>query len=120
MFLASENIDFTGLSHVFLLGGGEVVSFFLERVDSFEDTQALGPRTAGRRICAVQAFWAAGPKPWRRANSFRPSILIRRVEAASAAETQKKGHDQVVSFFLVTRRGFEPRTHCLKGSCSAD
>ena len=23
MFLASENIDFTGLSHVFLLGGGE-------------------------------------------------------------------------------------------------
>ena len=21
---------------------------------------------------------------------------------------------------LVTRRGFEPRTHCLKGSCSAD
>ena len=24
MFLASENIDFTGLSHVFLLGGGEV------------------------------------------------------------------------------------------------
>lgn len=27
MFLASENIDFTGLSHVFLLGGGEVVAF---------------------------------------------------------------------------------------------
>ena len=24
------------------------------------------------------------------------------------------------SAFLVTRRGFEPRTHCLKGSCSAD
>jgi hypothetical protein len=23
VFLASENIDFTGLSHVFLLGGGE-------------------------------------------------------------------------------------------------
>src|SRR5699024_3097312 len=22
--------------------------------------------------------------------------------------------------FMVTRRGFEPRTHCLKGSCSAD
>ena len=28
MFLASENIDFTGLSHVFLLGGGEIGSFF--------------------------------------------------------------------------------------------
>ena len=26
---------------------------------------------------------------------------------------------QRMSFFVVTRRGFEPRTHCLKGSCSA-
>ena len=29
MFLASENIDFTGLSHVFLLGGGEWVALLL-------------------------------------------------------------------------------------------
>ena len=29
MFLASENIDFTGLSHVFLLGGGEKSPFFV-------------------------------------------------------------------------------------------
>ena len=36
----------------------------------------VGPRTAGRRFCAVQAFWACGPKPWRRGNSFAPSILI--------------------------------------------
>ena len=28
MFLASENIDFTGLSHVFLLGGGELYDLF--------------------------------------------------------------------------------------------
>ena len=28
MFLASENIDFTGLSHVFLLGGGEGCPLF--------------------------------------------------------------------------------------------
>ena len=27
MFLASENIDFTGLAHVFLLGGGEASAF---------------------------------------------------------------------------------------------
>ena len=26
MFLASENIDFTGLAHVFLLGGGEGIA----------------------------------------------------------------------------------------------
>ena len=31
MFLASENIDFTGLSHVFLLGGGEGGSFFYKK-----------------------------------------------------------------------------------------
>ena len=29
MFLASENIDFTGLAHVFLLGGGEEDRAFL-------------------------------------------------------------------------------------------
>ena len=23
-------------------------------------------------------------------------------------------------FFMVSHRGFEPRTHCLKGNCSAD
>ena len=28
MFLASENIDFTGLAHVFLLGGGEACLFY--------------------------------------------------------------------------------------------
>ena len=31
MFLASENIDFTGLSHVFLLGGGERTPFSVGR-----------------------------------------------------------------------------------------
>jgi len=29
VFLASENIDFTGLAHVFLLGGGEISILFL-------------------------------------------------------------------------------------------
>lgn len=37
-----------------------------------------------------------------------------------SGETQKEGHDFVVSFFLVTQRGLEPRTHGLKGSCSTD
>ena len=32
----------------------------------------------------------------------------------------KKGIPTRGCLFLVTRRGFEPRTHCLKGSCSAD
>lgn len=31
MFLASENIDFTGLAHVFLLGGGEASPFVAPR-----------------------------------------------------------------------------------------
>ena len=37
-----------------------------------------------------------------------------------AAEPKKEDTTCVVSFFLVTRRRFELRTHCLKGSCSAD
>lgn len=32
MFLASENIDFTGLSHVFLLGGKSSLQIFYELV----------------------------------------------------------------------------------------
>ena len=32
----------------------------------------------------------------------------------------KKPTPEWVLAFLVTRRGFEPRTHCLKGSCSAN
>ena len=32
---------------------------------------------------------------------------------------QKNG-TLMCAVFLVTRRGFEPRTHCLKGSCSAN
>ena len=34
--------------------------------------------------------------------------------------TKRKTTPYGVVFFLVTRRGFEPRTHCLKGSCSAN
>ena len=41
MFLASENIDFTGLSHVFLLGGGERCAFFLP----FAQAQAAAYRS---------------------------------------------------------------------------
>ena len=33
--------------------------------------------------------------------------------------TKIPGALQLQGFQLVTRRGFEPRTHCLKGSCSA-
>ena len=33
MFLASENIDFTGLAHVFLLGGGERPLLFEDEVE---------------------------------------------------------------------------------------
>jgi hypothetical protein len=34
------------------------------------------------------------------------------------SEISEKARRSVL--FLVTRRGFEPRTHCLKGSCSAN
>ena len=35
-----------------------------------------GAPQSGAAHCAVQAFWAAGTKPWRRGNSFAPSISI--------------------------------------------
>ena len=42
MFLASENIDFTGLSHVFLLGGGECyVRFFWAAIHFAKETGNL-------------------------------------------------------------------------------
>ena len=34
--------------------------------------------------------------------------------------TAKNQTPRRASGLLVTRRGFEPRTHCLKGSCSTD
>ena len=33
---------------------------------------------------------------------------------------QKEKHRKAVLLFLVPRRGFEPRTPCLKGRCSTD
>ena len=37
-------------------------------------THRLGPASAGRRGTPSQAFWGNAPKPWRRADSFRPSM----------------------------------------------
>ena len=55
-----------------------------------------------RRFCAVQAFCAA--KPWRRANSLRPSILI-------PAGIQKRGHNIRCDLFFGA--GDEARTRYL-------
>lgn len=46
MFLASENIDFTGLSHVFLLGGGEWMTLF----SMFEPCRARTVRSLGSAL----------------------------------------------------------------------
>ena len=46
-------------------------------------------------------IWMGSNPFWHRSKK-RPSLLA------------------TASFYLVTRRGFEPRTHCLKGSCSAN
>lgn len=55
MFLASENIDFTGLSHVFLLGGGEKKSFFRVYERRRIAAAVLCPAAAELRValCAV-------------------------------------------------------------------
>ena len=84
-----------------------------------EEMRTLELRTAGRCVCAVQAFC-------RRRNLGGGRIHFRRAFESPKgfagqwpAKPKKKDTTKVVSFFLVTRRGFEPRTHCLKGSCSA-
>ena len=61
----------------------------------------LGPKN--RRFCAVQAFCAA--KPWRRANSLRPSILI------SCRNPKKEVTTYVVTSFFGA--GDEARTRYL-------
>ena len=48
-------------------------------------------------------------KPWRRANSFRPSILNQRVEPPSGRRNPKrKTSAKQMSFFLVRLTGVEP------------
>ena len=47
MFIASENIDFTGLSHVFLLGGGEGGMFSIKLKRKVRSAQADGRSYAG-------------------------------------------------------------------------
>ena len=56
----------------------------------------LAYRSKKQRFCAVQAFCAA--KPWRRANSLRPSILI-------SCWNQKEVTTYVVTSFWSGRRG---------------
>ena len=71
----------------------------------------LADRPSGRRrVCAVQAFCAAGAKPWRRRNSLPPSMCS--AEGWSrplGGGTQKERHLlSQMSFFLVRLKGLEP------------
>ncbi len=56
MFLASENIDFTGLAHVFLLGGGEGEAFYYTCIGEEEELKPLYDIFAGdeRYTCTFQ------------------------------------------------------------------
>ena len=63
----------------------------------------LAYRSKKQRFCAVQAFCAA--KPWRRANSLRPSILI------SCRNPKKEVTTYVVTSFFGA--GDEARTRYL-------
>lgn len=74
-----------------------------ETGEQFRGHTGPGPHTVGRCLCAVQAFWADGPKPWRRANSFLPSIVIKRVEPPSGRRNPKRRTRLGVSFFLEYR-----------------
>ena len=84
---------------------------------------------AGGAFAPEQAFWPKA-KTLAQGQFICPEhVKSKGRRPPNAAGTHNKGHDQVVSFvvvtrrgfeLVVTRRGFEPRTHCLKGSCSAN
>ena len=93
--------------------------FVLEHRNSIDDSKTWSPTRWGGAFAPYKCF-RRRRKPWRRRNSLPPSILKLRMEAASGRRNPKRRTALRLSFFLVTRRGFEPRTHCLKGSCSAD
>ena len=61
---------------------------------------------------------AAGMSVRLSAQRQPPDMTVGRGSLTSKA--MQKTDTQTRVGFLVTRRGFEPRTHCLKGSCSAD
>ena len=56
MFLASENIDFTGLAHVFLLGGGERRPFCYVAGTLTDENLAHDPAMKARYIliCVIR------------------------------------------------------------------
>ncbi len=71
----------------------------------------LADRPSGRRrVCAVQAFCAAGAKPWRRRNSLPPSMCSAEGRSRPlGGGTQKERHLlSQMSFFLVRLKGLEP------------
>ena len=53
MFLASENIDFTGLSHVFLLGGGEKRLFFCVKIQKEKEKVMKAKRLTALLLLVV-------------------------------------------------------------------
>ena len=74
-----------------------------------EDT---GPHKVGRRFCAVQAFWPEA-KPWRRRNSFPPSIVITGGwSRPQSGGTQKERHALRRVFLFGTSQHY--RCHSLR------
>ena len=55
MFLASENIDFTGLAHVFLLGGGESVASF-DEIQKLSAGGTVGAESGGPSVGGLAQF----------------------------------------------------------------
>ena len=76
--------------------------------------------------CAGLLFASPGDPPgihWQRVRRVQPRRPAAHRAAGSNYSNPRlpkgKHRPQGGAFLLVTRRGFEPRTHCLKGNCSA-
>ena len=75
-----------------------------------------GPVNGVRAQWRAQTFCSA--KFWRRGNSLAPSMSNPLGVKHRRRETQKEGHDYVVSFFLVDDTGLEPVTSRTSSGCS--
>ena len=84
-----------------------------------KDTARDGAPHGGAARLRRTSIFAAGKNLGGGGMHFRRAFQAPEGEGGLRPPEPTKKDIQRMSFFVVTRRGFEPRTHCLKGSCSA-
>ena len=81
-----------------------------------KDTSRDGAPHGGAARLRRTSIFAAGKNLGGGGIHFRRAFQAPEGEGGLRPPEPTKKDIQRMSFFVVTRRGFEPRTHCLKGS----